>query len=67
MTEATMQKTILTKVGELTGELMKNMSNAFKVDEAKIASAFQFNLDEEEMKRLFETMSTSSTVQNSDT
>lgn len=57
MTEATMQKTILTKVGELTSKLMANMSNAFNVDESKIASAFKFNLSEEEMQRLFETLS----------
>ena len=67
MVEATMQKTILTKVGELTGELMKTMANAFKVDEAKIASAFKFNLGEDELKRLFQTMSTTSSVQNANT
>ena len=67
MTEAIMQKTILGKVGELTGELMSNMSNAFNVDESKIASAFQFNLNEEEMRRLFETMTTSSTVETATT
>ena len=67
MVEATMQKTILTKVGELTGKLMQTMASAFKVDEAKIASAFKFNLDEEELKRLFQTMSTTSSVQNADT
>lgn len=58
MTEATMQKTILSKVGELTGKLMSTMASAFNVDEKKIASAFKFNLDEEELMRLFETMST---------
>ena len=57
MTEAVMQKTILTKVGELTGQLMGTMANAFHVDESKFANAFQFNLSEEEVARLFETMS----------
>ena len=52
MTEATMQKTILTKVGELTGELMGTMASAFKVDESKIAAAFKFNLDEEELQNI---------------
>ncbi len=64
MTEATMQKTILSKVGELTGKLMQNMASAFNVDESKIASAFQFNLDEEELQRLFQAMSSSNTVKN---
>lgn len=57
MTEAAMQKTILTKVGELTSKLISSMSNAFKVDESKIASAFKFDLSEEEVKRLIETFS----------
>ena len=64
MTEATMQKTILSKVGELTTKLMQTMASAMKVDESKIASAFQFNLDEEELQRLFQTMSSSSVAQN---
>ena len=64
MTEATMQKTILSKVGELSGKLMSTMANAFNVDEKKIASAFKFNLDEEELMRLFETMSTSGVEKN---
>lgn len=59
MTEATMQKTILTKVGELTAKLMNSMANSFNVDESKIASAFNVNINEEEMLRLYETMSSS--------
>ena len=66
MTEATMQKTILTKVGELTSRLMGTMASAFKVDESKIASAFKFNMNEDELKRLFQTM-TSTTVENANT
>lgn len=66
MTEANMQKTVLSKVGELTGKLMQTMASAFKVDESKIASAFKFNLNEEELKRLFTTMSSSSSVQSAD-
>ena len=64
MTEANMNKVILGKVGELTGKLMQTMGSAFKVDETKIASAFKFNLDEDELKRLFQTMTTSSSVQS---
>ena len=66
MTEATMQKTILTKVGELTGKLMETIGSAFNVDSNKIASAFKFELNEDEMRRLFETM-TSTTVENAET
>lgn len=64
MTEANMNKVILGKVGELSLELMKTMGSSFKVDETKIASAFKFNLDEDELKRLFQTMTTSSSVQS---
>jgi len=66
MTEATMQKTILSKVGELTRKLMESMATAFNVDENKIAAAFKFEMDEEEMKRIFTAMSTT-TVENADT
>ena len=67
MTEAVMQKTILTKVGELTGELMGSMANAFNVDTSKFADAFQFNLSEEEIARLIETMSASGMENNATT
>ena len=67
MVEASMQKTILTKVGELTGSLMEKVAGAFDVDEEKIASAFQMNIDEDEMRRLFETMASSNTTQNATT
>lgn len=61
MTEATMQKTILTQVGELTSKLMSTMASSFNVDENKIASAFKINIDEDEIKRLIETMSSNET------
>ena len=67
MTEATMQKIILSKVGELTGKLMQKVASAMKVDESKIAAAFQFNLDEEELQRLFQTITSSSVAQNATT
>ncbi len=66
MTEATMQKTILTKVGELTVKLMETMGNAFNVDPDKMASAFKFDMSEDEMRRLFKTLTTT-TVENADT
>lgn len=64
MTEAVMQKTVLTKVGELTNRLIQTMSNAFHVDENKIASAFKFKLNEEELKRLIETLYSSNTSES---
>lgn len=62
MTEAVMQKDILTKVGELTTKLMMSLSNAFDVSPEKIASAFKFDLSEDELKRLMSAM-----MNNSDT
>ncbi len=66
MTEAVMQKTILTKVGQLSSELMSSLANAFDVDEKQIAAAFNFELDEEELQRIFEAMS-STGVESADT
>lgn len=67
MTEAVMQKEILTKVGELTGQLMSTLASAFNVDQEKIAGAFQFDLSEEELSRLMETMMTSGVETNAET
>ena len=67
MTEAAMKSTVLTKVGELSSKLVETMSKAFNVDANKIASAFTFEMDEEEMKRLFETFSATSTVEDANT
>ena len=67
MTEAVMQKTILTKVGELTGELMGSMANAFNVDQSKIAGAFNFELSEDELSRIMSAMTASGVEQNANT
>ncbi len=56
MTEAVMQKDILSKVGELTGKLMGSLANAFDVDSNKIAEAFKFDLSEEELRRIMNAM-----------
>ena len=58
MTETAMQKNILTEVGNLTSSLISKFSNAFNVDSSKIAGAFKFNLDEDELKRLMSSMMT---------
>ena len=67
MTEAVMQKTILTKVGELSGELMGTMADSFNVDADAIAGAFQFNMTEEEISSIMESMTSSSVDVNADT
>ena len=67
MTEALMQVQIMTKVGELTGKLMGTMAEAFNIDQDKFAEAFQFNLSEDEVARLIETMSSSGVEKNADT
>ena len=67
MTEAVMQKNILTKVGELSGQLMGTMASSFNVDESKIAAAFQFNMSEEELSRIMSAMTSQSAVKNAHT
>lgn len=67
MTEAVMQKTILTKVGELSGELMGTLAGAFNVDENQIAAAFQFDMSEDELMRLMETMTANTVEKNATT
>ena len=56
MTEAVMKKTILSKVGELTGKLTQSFATAFNVDQEKIASAFQLKITEDEITRIVTSM-----------
>lgn len=56
MTEAKMQKQILTEVGNLTADLTNSISSSFNVDKNKISKAFKFNLDEKELKRIMSAM-----------
>ncbi len=56
MTEALMQKTILTKVGELTTTLTSTFASAFNVDQEKISSAFKLKMSEEEISRIVTAM-----------
>ncbi len=67
MTEAVMQKNILTKVGELTAKLMGSVASGFNVDANKIAAAFKFDLSEEELKRLMSAMMGSDNTSNAQT
>ena len=56
MTEATMQLDIMSEVGMLTKDIVETFTQAFDVDPEKMASAFQFNMDEEELSRLMAAM-----------
>ena len=56
MTEATMKKSVLTKVGELTSNLTNSFASAFNVDSDKIASAFKLKMTEEEITRIVTAM-----------
>ena len=56
MLEAQMQMSIMSEVGALTGEIVQTFTQAFNVDPEKMASAFQFDLSEEELARLMEAM-----------
>ncbi len=67
MTEAVMQKEILTKVGELTTKLMQSIAGGFNVDANKIASAFKFDLSEDELKRIMSAMMGSDNTSNAQT
>lgn len=68
MTETVMQVEIMTNVGGLTGGLMESLAGAFNVDQEKFAAAFQFNLSEEELSRLMQTMMSAGSVEkNADT
>ncbi len=56
ITETSMQVKIMTSVGEMMGEVMGSMASAFNVDADKIASAFKFNMTEEDLSRLMSTL-----------
>ncbi len=56
MTEAKMNKEILTKVGELTGNISNSFANAFDVNPDKIASAFKLKMSQEEITRIISSM-----------
>ena len=56
MTEADMQMEIMAEVGQLTSTIVETFTQAFDVDPEKMASAFQFNLSEEELSRLMAAM-----------
>ncbi len=58
MTEAKMNKEILTKVSELTSNITNAFANSFNVDASKISSAFKLKYTEEEIRRIITAMLT---------
>ncbi len=67
MTEAVMKKTILTKVGELTGNLTNSYASAFNVDQDKISSSFKMKMTEDEITRIITAMISDSKETNAKT
>ncbi len=58
MTEAVVKKDVLTKMGELTGNLANTFASSFNVDQNKIANAFTLKVTEDEITRLITAMMT---------
>ncbi len=56
ITEITMQKNILTKVGNLTSYLSSSFANAFNIDQNALLSAFKLNFSEDELARVVSAM-----------
>ncbi len=57
MMETTYQKQLMGKLQEFGPRLASFMGSAFRVDGQKLASAFQFNMNEQELQRLMMAMS----------
>ena len=57
MMETTYQGILMSKISEFGDRLARFIGNSFTVDGDKIASAFQFNMNEEELQRLMMAMS----------
>jgi len=66
MSEAIMQEQLTGKVTKFSYDLIYSIAGSFNVDAEKIASAFNFELDEEELARLMEAFSTSGSERSAD-
>lgn len=66
MTEAKMQKDVLTDVIAMNQQTISSVASGFSVDPSKIAGAFNFNLNEDELMRLMQTYSTGDTERSAD-
>ena len=56
MTEALVKRTVITKVGELTGNIVNKIATGFNIDESAISSAFSLNFTEDELMRVVSAM-----------
>lgn len=56
MMEATALESMADRLSGLDSELTRFLQNSFHVDGNRIKSAFQFNMDEEKLQRLFEAL-----------
>ena len=66
MMEAEIQRTLLKKLSGFGSVLMNYFGRNLTVDEEKIAEAFQFDMDEDQLRRLMEAMSGSQTQRTAD-
>lgn len=66
MSEAVTQTDMAALMGELGYRLMAGLAQSFNVDQGKIAAAFNFNMDEDELKRLMEAMSGTNTKRSAE-
>ena len=57
MMEATVREIVTKKVSQFGSKVSSFIGKSFRVDGNKIANAFQFNMDEEDLQRLMMTMS----------
>jgi len=56
MMEQEIRNTLMVKISRLGGMLMNYVGNSFYVNEEALSAAFQFNMNEEELRRLMEAM-----------
>ena len=66
MMMATVYDNLKSQISGLGNVLMSYVGSSFYVDESKFAEAFQFNMDEEELKRLMEAMASPSQEASAD-
>ena len=66
MMEATVRGIIMEKISGFGGRLASFIGSSFTVDEEKIANAFQFNMNEEDLQRLMMTMSGQNSQRSAD-
>ena len=64
MMEATLRATIISQVAAFGNRISSYIGSAMTVDPDKIASAFQFNMGEDDLRRLMEAMSAQNSANN---